>query len=407
MTKPHSEEDKRHDDESDSKDLHEPVDWMTYTHQQLYDMLTKGVELGSAHEVKDGWAKLSSVLADVQTKLNTAIDNSDKGWEGESAEKARDGLRSVTTWASDTAEHAGSVAKAIDTEIKNVTDAINAMPPPPAPAPPPVPVPPPTPTPIGAWAVREDLMMQHDITGAQFGGITAQSPANPFANAPVIASGTVDTVVASDAAHRQAADVMAAFQRNSIAVDQTVPQLAPPTNPVNQNVGPGGASVPKTTGTPDGGTSATGAPVPVGSGGQTSNTRTSSSRGGSFGRVPTGGGGGGGSYSRTFMPPAASAGGAGGGGAGAPSSGGAAGVAGSAESVRSGAGAGAAAAAGNVNQTKAFQNPLQMGAAPMGAAPAAAGGREDEREYKHAAYLEEDDNVFGLDRKAAPPVIGQ
>lgn len=404
MTKPHS--DKNHDDESDSKDLHEPVDWMTYTHQQLYDMLTKGVELGSAHEVKDGWAKLSTVLVDMQTKLNTAIDNSDKGWEGESAEKARDGLRSVTTWASDTAEHAGSVARAIDSEIKNVTDAINAMPPPPAPAPPPVPVPPPTPANIAAWTVREDLMMsQHDITGAQFGGVTAQSPANPFANAPVIASGTVDTVVASDAAHRQAADVMAAFQRNSIAVDQTVPQLAPPTNPVNQNVGPGGASVPRTTGTPtDGGTSATGAPVVAGTGGQTSNTRTSSSRGGGVGRVPTGGGGS--SYSRTFMPPAASA-GAGGGGAGAPSSGGSAGVAGSSESVRAGAGAGAAAAAGNVNQTKAFQNPLQMGAAPMGAAPAAAGGREDEREYKHAAYLEEDDNVFGLDRKAAPPVIGQ
>ena len=56
--------------------------------------------------------------------------------------------------------------------------------------------------------------------------------------------------------------------------------------------------------------------------------------------------------------------------------------------------------------TKAFQNPLAMGGAPMAGAPAA-GGRDDAREHKTASYLEEDDNVFGLDRKAAPPVIGQ
>jgi hypothetical protein len=43
----------------------------------------------------------------------------------------------------------------------------------------------------------------------------------------------------------------------------------------------------------------------------------------------------------------------------------------------------------------------------MAGAPAAAQGRDDEREHKSASYLEEDDNVFGLDRKAAPPVIGQ
>ena len=43
----------------------------------------------------------------------------------------------------------------------------------------------------------------------------------------------------------------------------------------------------------------------------------------------------------------------------------------------------------------------------MAGAPAAAQGNNDEREHRAASYLEEDDNVFGLDRKAAPPVIGQ
>ena len=43
----------------------------------------------------------------------------------------------------------------------------------------------------------------------------------------------------------------------------------------------------------------------------------------------------------------------------------------------------------------------------MAGAPAGAGGQNDSKEHKTASYLEEDDNVFGLDRKAAPPVIGQ
>ena len=43
----------------------------------------------------------------------------------------------------------------------------------------------------------------------------------------------------------------------------------------------------------------------------------------------------------------------------------------------------------------------------MAGAPVAGGGQNDSKEHKTASYLEEDDNVFGLDRKAAPPVIGQ
>jgi hypothetical protein len=99
---------------------------------------------------------------------------------------------------------------------------------------------------------------------------------------------------------------------------------------------------------------------------------------------------------------------------GGPGGGGGAGGGGSAglsAGVNERAGAGAASAAASAatgNQTRAFQNPLAMGGAPMAAgAPAAGQGRGDEREHKSASYLEEDDNVFGLDRKAAPPVIGQ
>lgn len=97
--------------------------------------------------------------------------------------------------------------------------------------------------------------------------------------------------------------------------------------------------------------------------------------------------------------------GGGGAGGGALTGGGAAGVS---DGSRGGGAGGAAAAASAApgNTTKAFQNPLAMGGAPMAGAPAA-GGQNDSKEHKTASYLEEDDNVFGLDRKAAPPVIGQ
>ncbi|GLZ32507.1 hypothetical protein Lesp02_46950 [Lentzea sp. NBRC 105346] len=406
-----------HDHDEHPSDLHEPVNWMTYSHVDLYNMLTKDVDLASAQNVRDGWTSIGTVLHEVQGLLETAIKSSDAGWQGDAAEKAREGLGHVSKWTGDAAHYTTTVSALIDTEIKNVSDAIHAMPPPPQPTPPPVPVPPQPTQVISGYS-----MMGMNVPGVSaeqmFGPAAAQQilaaqQANQFAGAAQIGASSVDMVTAADSAHRQAADVMAAFQRNSATVDQTVPQLAPPTNPVAPPPGGGQVGTMKhpTGGPADGSGAGAGGPVVTGPAGGPTDTRTSSSRGGGYGygRMPmTGGGGGGGNFGRTFMPPAAAASGAAGGiGAGGGGLGGA-GSAAASESSRSG-GIGGAAAAQNVNQTKAFQNPLQMGAAPMAGAPAGAAGRggEDEREYKHAAYLEEDDNVFGLDRKAAPPVIGQ
>src|SRR5689334_18348113 len=76
-------------------ELGEKVDWMTYTHQELYDMVHTGVDLTSAASVKDNWTTLGTTLAEVKDQLISAIFASSGGWEGESAEKARDGLLTV------------------------------------------------------------------------------------------------------------------------------------------------------------------------------------------------------------------------------------------------------------------------------------------------------------------------
>ncbi|SDO96039.1 PPE domain-containing protein [Lentzea jiangxiensis] len=409
-----------HDDHKyDRSDLHEPVDWMTYTHEQLYNMVHTGVNLDGAQTAAANWQKIGEDIAGVRASLLKAVEDSAVGWDSESARLARDGLTEVTNWVDDTANYATKVSVAITTETSNVEAARAAMPPPPAAPQPPVPTDAVVQRPI---LTPQDRFDQVDgFTSVKDPRLVAGTSTVPgeFAGFETIGTSPVDALAANDASHRRAADVMAAFQRNSAAVDQTVPaQFTPPVNPINPT--PAGPEIggTRTPGTPPDGTAggATGAPVATGTQNQNRGTTNASSR---FGGGGGGGGGGGrggaggaggfrGGMARPFGSGSGNQGAAGGAGAGgaAASSGGAAGVS---DGPRGGAGGAAAAASSTTGggQTKAFQNPLAMGGAPMAAGAPAAGGRDDSREHKTASYLEEDDNVFGLDRKAAPPVIGQ
>ncbi|HUQ60712.1 PPE domain-containing protein [Lentzea sp.] len=402
-----------HDDNKyDRNDLHEPVDWMTYTHEQLYNMVHTGVNLAGAQAAATNWQKIGEDIAGVRANLLKAVEDSTVGWDSESARLARDGLTEVTNWVDDTANYATKVSVAITTETNNVEAARAAMPPPPAAPEAPVAADPAVPR--TALRPADRLMTVDQADG--IGGVQNLQDARltrttgEFAGFEAIGTSPVQTLAANDASHRRAADVMAAFQRDSAAVDQTVPQqFTPPVNPVNPTPTTPELGGTRTPGTPDttaGG--ATGAPVATGTTTQNRGTTSTSSRGGAggFGGGRGGGGFGGGmGMARPFSSGSGAQGGGGASGAGGPGvAGGAAGVN---EVTRGGAGAAAAAASqAGGGQTKAFQNPLAMGGAPMAGAPAA-GGRDDAREHKTASYLEEDDNVFGVDRKAAPPVIGQ
>ena len=400
------------DDKYGREDLHEPVDWMVYSHERLYEMVHTGVNLESANAAATNWQKIAEDIANVRQNLFKAVENSTDGWDGKSAQLAREGLITVTDWVHDTSTYAQKVSSAITTETNNVEAARAAMPPPPAAPEPPVPNPAPVSMPTRlrdqVFADRLDIAGNDAFIASRNPRLMTTLPANEFTGFNVVGASAVDALAANDASHRRAADVMAAFQRNSAAVDQTVPsQFTPPVNPVNPVLTDvsGRTSGPTPDTTPAGGA---GGPVPAGTSAQNRGTTNTSSRGGSYGSGGYGRGGGGGgmggfSAGRTLVPNSGNSGSAGGGG-GASSSGGASGV------VGDGRGAGAAAAAASSatgGQTKAFQNPLAMGGAPMAGAPAAGGARDENREHKSASYLEEDDNVFGLDRKAAPPVIGQ
>lgn len=397
----------------DRDKIHEPIDWMSFSHEKLYNMVHTGVNLEGALAAATNWKKIGDDIAAVRVDLLKAVEDSAVGWDSESARLARDGLTKVTDWVGDTSTYAHKVSDAITTERDNVEAARAAMPPPPKPPEPPVPV---EPQPVIRPAFRDRLTMMDSaaaMVGVETDHVTELRRTSSFAGFETLGTSPVETLAANDAQHRLAADVMAAFQRNSAAVDQTVPaQFTPPVNPVYPNpptLGGSGDLSGRTPGDSGGATGgATGGPVTTTTGAQNRGTTNTSSRGYGAG-VRGGGGGGGGGFTGGMMPGRfgqnANQGGPGGGGGAGGSGGG-----GLSAGVNERAGAGAAAAASSSatgNQTRAFQNPLAMGGAPMAAGAPAAGQGRDEREHKSASYLEEDDNVFGLDRKAAPPVIGQ
>ncbi|ONI81995.1 hypothetical protein ALI22I_38145 [Saccharothrix sp. ALI-22-I] len=401
-------------------DLGQKVDWMTYSHQRLWEMLNTGVDLKAAGSAQADWAAVSKVLGDVQELLAKAIGQSTQAWEGRSAERAREALESVEKWALNTSEHADNVAKCIATEIEHVQTAREMMPPP-APAPPvvtPVADVPATSTPTPVAPPRSPLVGNRL---ADYGTLTpvadeslAASPRltrvpSAFTGIDTVAAPAVDSVVTADATHRQAAEVMAMFQLNSYEVDRTVPSFSPPTNPVAPPPPPS-VVVPTTPSGPDGGgTSGAGGPVVVNNNSNTPGGPATNQRPGTapqFGRGGFAGGRGGGyGGGRGAMPMPTPVGAAGGGGAPMSSPGGTTGALGS---DRGGSGANP----GSV--TSSFQAPKSVtpqsgmiGAAPIAAPPpVAGGGANDDRDRNRPGYLEDDDNVFGVDRKAAPPVIG-
>jgi hypothetical protein len=392
-------------------ELGEKVDWMTYTHQELYDMVHTGVDLTSAASVKDNWTTLGTTLAEVKDQLISAVFASSSGWEGESAEKARDGLLTVVKWAENTSDHAVNVAQCISLEIEHVVTAREQMP---VPTPAPTPVPPvdqavaPAASSASSYGIDALTPVATPVASPTAGQV---SPTSPFAGIDAVGAPVIAATTAADAGHRTAAEVMAAFQQGSFAVDQTVPAFSPPVNPVAPpevksvtGVDRGASPLPRVDGAPVVLGSAPVAAPPVGG-------RTSTSSGGGFGGGGAGGGGGG------FAPAARGGGFSAGGYSASPSSsgsgsGGSAGPSGpgGASGVISGPDSRAAAA-----QTSNFQAPKVAGGGGAGAAGgmmgaplagAPIGGRDDERGHHRARYLEEDDNLFGVEKKAAPPVIG-
>lgn len=343
--------------EPDSLDAQ--VDWMTYSHPELYDMVHSGIDLTGAMAVSAKWARLGDELADIGQELSRLLSTTAQAWEGETADLAKESVAALADWSSETGTLATEVSGCITIQVDNVATARNAMPKPPYPY---LPMPMPTPTPLPMPMPRPLPMpvvpsQASAFTSGEFG-----------VAAPLVADSMVYTS-RERALHQQAAETMATFQTNSRDVYATVPQFAPP----DLRKMPFGDPPPLPP-QPQPPTPNPQPPVPS-----------------PFVGGPGGGGPGGGSGGSGAAPgPGRAA------GPGTPLAPGAGSGAGASEQTGTRPAAAAAARGG-----------APVAGAPMGGMPmggASSGADDTERKGK---YLQKDADLWGVDERVMPPVIGE
>lgn len=302
--------------------LAEPVDWMAWPHAELYRMIHSGAGVAQAERTAQRWADVAAELHEIVDELGRAIGASEAGWQGEAAARAREGMRVVLAWATETVVRAERVRHAIHAEADHLEWARAAMP-----------------EPVPQWH------------GGGCGMVPEMGVAYPVMEIPPRQD--------AEAAHREAAEVMARFQQGSSQVDQTIPAFSAPTNPMTYDVPTKPETPPQTTPPPSGGTGHPGA-IAVGPSPTRSETPTGRPAGGQVG----------GQEAAKPQPRAVE------------------------QQQQRPAAASTTTSAGRAS--------TGMG----GMAPGAGANREDDIEHRIPAYLREDTDVFSSDTPVAPPVLG-
>jgi hypothetical protein len=192
--------------EPDPDTLDATVDWLTYSHAELYRMVHSGLDLTGAMAVSAQWARLGDELGGIGAELDAIVADAAAAWEGEAADLARDTLAGLTHWATDAGTLATKVAGCVSIEVDNATNARDAMPAPPDP---------------------QLQPAAHAFTTGEFAG-AERLVADP--------AGPIDR---EKALHAQAARALEQFQQSSRGVYSTVPQFSPPRVGTLLDTGPG------------------------------------------------------------------------------------------------------------------------------------------------------------------------
>jgi hypothetical protein len=177
--------------------LYDDVDWMTFTHQQLYDMAHQGVDVAGANAVAAKWAKLGQALQEISDELAQALAASVDGWQGQAADQARGSIAALSAWSGEAGQTASEVSGCVSIEANNAENAKRTMPEP---------------------VVGPRVAIPAD----------GPSPNDAFTSAIHIVRDPHGPTRQQRAAHEEAARVMQQFQQASQEVYGTVPQFSPP-----------------------------------------------------------------------------------------------------------------------------------------------------------------------------------
>lgn len=197
------------------------VDWMSYPHQRLYDMVNDGVDLAGATSVGAAWASLGESVADLGMKLQKALDSSADGWEGDAANTARDATARLVDWTETTSESALRVSGCVVRQADIAETARRTMPDPP----------------IIVDTLPEPWtnlpVPKADLSGGGTSPSGASAPVAPMTRTDFAQSAELIVDPGPDRSralelHRRAADVMEQMQRSSTEVYQDVPRFSSP-----------------------------------------------------------------------------------------------------------------------------------------------------------------------------------
>ncbi|WP_020668801.1 hypothetical protein [Amycolatopsis nigrescens] len=356
--------------EPDGDELSSPVDWMTYSHRELYNMVHRGIDLAGATAVAAQWAKVGDVLDEVGASLRRAADASQHGWDGLAADTARTTMDRLVTWTGDSGDLAKDVSGCVSRQADLAETARRSMPEPPGfnlPDPGPHPNPGPAPPP----------RFPRTLPVPQTGGTSAMSASSgSFSSAESIIADPGPDRERSQQLHQQAAGVMRKLQNESSEIYSTVPSFrSPNATSVLSEPEPPPAEPPE---------------PPTEDPGQTTTSSVES------GPVATPAPGSPAAGTPNQPAPGAVLGNAPGHGTGEQLG----------QGNKSGLGAGQQPAAGSAAAAAAAQRGAMPGMAgmPMGAGMAP---RQDDEERKLPSYLQEESDFWQVNGPVVPPVLGE
>jgi hypothetical protein len=337
--------------EADPASLGDHINWMSYSHEQLYDMITQAIDLPGATDVSSSWVQLSDTLEHIGKQLSSALNASTDGWKGASADMARESIGSLVTWLHNASDSAVRVSGCLTRQIEAAQTARNAMP-----------------KPVTAPQPFEPIEHPGAVHGSTDTSATTNASAK-FGSGPSITTSPIRQVSAQQEAHQRAASVMQQYQTSSYDIYRTVPQFTAPTNPTK---GPRFGPI-KAPSTPPQQQPVVGTPVAV-----------------APVKAPAG------EPSETSAPAPEESGGAAGSPEAQPR------FASGAENRTGSVGTNAAASADRGVPTE------RTTSQPVGGAGMGAGGRRGEQDHEHKApkFLEDDEGIFRVDQSTAPRVIG-
>jgi hypothetical protein len=107
------------------------TNWNAYTHEQLYQMLWEGADVGDVSAVSAEWGRHGSALTELADALRSQVSVLLSNWQGQAGELAADRLTVLSDQARDVGARANTVQKAAGDASDALALARNTMPPPP------------------------------------------------------------------------------------------------------------------------------------------------------------------------------------------------------------------------------------------------------------------------------------